>query len=156
MKHTESTLEGLVNLLPQLSRQQGWEEKIDMHTVFTRWHDLLDEETAAHCQPLKIVKNVLWIEVENSAWLQQLQFQTVQLLDVFNQSLRKSHLQGLRFCVAGQERKCAREQEIVLRYVPPPDEDLARFEQQIESIPDADAREALLRFWYLSHACRKE
>ncbi len=156
MKHSKTTLEGLASLLPQLSRQQGWQEQIDMHTVFTRWHSLLDEETAAHCQPLKIVKKVLWIEVENSAWLQQLQFQTVQLLDVFNRSLKKSRLQGLRFCVAGQDRKRAGEPEIVLRYVPPAEEELARFEQQIESIPDADAREALLHFWYLSHACRKE
>ena len=156
MKKNKTTLESLVNLLPQLSRQQGWEEKIDLHTVFTRWHSLLDEETAAHCQPLKIVKKVLWIEVENSAWLQQFQYQAVQLLDVFNQSLKKSQLQGLRFCVAGQEKKKDKEPEIVLRYVQPAEEELALFERQIASIPDADAREALLHFWYLSHACRKE
>ena len=55
---------------------------------------------------------MLWIEVENSAWLQQFQYQTVQLLDVFNQSLKKSQLQGLRFCVAGQEKKKDKEPEI--------------------------------------------
>ena len=29
------------------------------------------------------------------------------------------------------------------------------FERQIESIADDGCREALLRFWYLAHACRK-
>ncbi len=104
MKKKKATLEGLNNLLPHLSRQRGWEEQLDLHTVFVNWDALLDQDTVDHCQPLKIVKKVLWVEVENSAWLQQLQFQTVQLLAILNQSLKKSQLLGLRFCVAEQRQ----------------------------------------------------
>ncbi len=155
-KQSNNSLQGLEKVLPQLSQQRGWEEQLDLHSIFIRWHELIDRETAAHCQPLKIVKKVLWVEVENSAWLQQLQFQTVVLLKILNKSLRISRLKGLRFCVAEKEKHEKAKSESSLCYVQPPARDIAAFEQQVKSIPDKDARDALLRFWYLSQACRKE
>ena len=149
-------MQGLAGLLPQLSQQRGWEEQLDLHSIFIRWYELIDRETAAHCKPLKIIKKVLWVEVENSAWLQQLQFQTVILLEVLNKSLRISQLKGLRFCVAEKERDEKEKSEPTLRYVQPLAKDIAAFEQQVMSIPDKDVRDALVRFWYLSQACRKE
>ncbi len=143
-------------LLPSLSRGQGWEEKLDLHSIFVRWDELLDEETASHCRPQKIVQNVLWIEAENAAWLQQFQFQTVYILDTLNRSLRLSRLKKLRFYVAEKPFPKKEEVEAPLRYVPPPAVDVALFEEQIASIPDAEIRESLLRFWYLSQACKKE
>ncbi len=155
-KRSKDSLQGLDRVLPQLSQQRGWEEQLDLHSIFIRWHELIDRETAAHCQPLKIVKKVLWVEVENSAWLQQLQFQTVVLLKILNKSLRISRLKGLRFCVAEKEKHEKAKSESSLCYVQPPARDIAAFEQQVMSIPDKDARDALVRFWYLSQACRKE
>jgi len=156
MKKNKPTLLGLENLIPQLSQQRGWEEQLDLHSVFVHWHELLDSEITNHCQPLKIVKKVLWIEVENSAWLQQLQFQTVLLLEILNKSLRITKLKGLRFCVVEDERQAEKKPEQVLSYVQPPARDIARFEEQAAGIPDQDVRDALVRFWYLSQACRKE
>lgn len=156
MKKDNKQLQGLVNLLPQLSKHRGWEEQLDMHSLFVRWSELVDRDVSMHCKPLKIIKKVLWVEVENSAWLQQLQFQTVPLLDILNNALHISRLEGLRFCVAEREQVEKVETGPVLRYVPPPAEDLAAFERQVESIPDKEVREALIRFWYLSQACKKE
>jgi hypothetical protein len=156
MKKNTATLMGLENLIPQLSQQHGWEEQLDLHSIFVNWHELLDSDITDHCKPLKIVKKVLWIEVENSAWLQQLQFQTVVLLEILNRSLRVSMLKGLRFFVEEEGRKIKKEPEQVLSYVQPLACDIARFEQQVEGISDKDARDALVRFWYLSHACKKE
>ncbi len=150
------TLDGLANLLPHFSRQRGWEEQLDLHSLFEHWYDLLDSEITDHCQPVKIVKKVLWVEVENSAWLQQFQFQKMLILDMLNKSLRLSTLKDLRFCMAEREHDVAEEDGPLLRYVQPPAKDIAAFEQQVESIADKDVREALLRLWYLSHACRKE
>lgn len=156
MKKENKELQGLTSLLPQLSRHHGWEERLDMHSLFVRWSEVVDRDIARHCRPLKIIKKVLWIEVENSAWLQQLQFQTVPLLEILNNALTKSRLEGLRFSVAEGEQREKVEAGPVLRYVPPPAEDLAAFERQVESIADKEVREALVRFWYLSQACKKE
>lgn len=152
----KKNLQGLLHLLPALSRHQGWEEKLDLHSIFVHWEELLDDDMVSHSQPQKIVKNVLWIEVENSAWLQQFQFQTVLILELLNKSLRLSKLRGLRFYVAEKAYTKADDPEPSLHYVRPPAEDVAAFEEQIASISDEESKESLLRFWYLSQACKKE
>jgi len=156
MKKQSNPLLALNGLLPQLSQQRGWEEQLDLHSIFVNWQGLLESDVTDHCRPLKIVKRVLWVAVENSAWIQQLQFQTVILLDILNSSLRLSKLQGLRFCVDEKERHASNEPESSLSYVKPPAKDVADFEQQAAMISDQEVREALVRFWYLSQACKKE
>ena len=154
-KKDEHTLQGLGQLLPQLSRQKGWQEQLELHSIFQRWKSLLGKEITDHCQPLKITRKELWIEVENSAWLQQFQYQSVMLLETLNKSLHDSRLNGLRFVVA--EKDFAREEEDEpIRYTPPPPAEVAVFEKQVASITDDASREALLRFWYLSKACKQE
>lgn len=154
MKKNKNTLQGLGNLLPQLSQQKGWQEQLDLHSIFRRWERLLESEITEHCQPLKIVRKELWIEVENSAWLQQFQYQSVFILETLNKSLQSSKLKGLRFFVAekGFEKE---KQEEPMRYIPPSADELAAFEKQVACITDEASREALLRFWYLSKACRR-
>ena len=154
MKKAQSTLQGLGNLLPQLSQQKGWQVQLDLHSIFRRWDRLLESEITEHCQPLKIVRKELWIEVENSAWLQQFQYQSVLILETLNKSLRISKLKGLRFFVAEKAFE-KEEEETPLRYVPPPAKEVTEFETQIASITDEASREALLRFWYLSKACKR-
>jgi hypothetical protein len=154
MKKNKNLLQGLGDLLPQLSQQKGWQVQLDLHSIFRRWNILLESEIAEHCQPLKIVRNELWIEVENSAWLQQFQYQSVLILETLNKSLQISKLKGLRFFVAEKEFEKVKEEE-PLRYVPPPAEEVAEFEKQVASISDEASREALLRFWYLSKACQR-
>jgi len=154
VKKAQSTLQGLGNLLPQLSQQKGWQVQLDLHSIFRRWDRLLESEITEHCQPLKIVRKELWIEVENSAWLQQFQYQSVLILETLNKSLRISKLKGLRFFVAEKAFE-KEEEETPLRYVPPPAEEVTEFETQIASIADEASREALLRFWYLSKACKR-
>jgi len=147
-------LEGLANLIPQLSREKGWQVQLDLHSIFRNWDKLLESEITDHCQPLKIVRKELWIEVENSAWLQQFQYQSVFIIEVLNKSLHISKLKGLRFFVAEKPFEKEKE-EVLVRYVPPPAEEVTEFEAQIASITDEASREALLRFWYLSKACKR-
>jgi hypothetical protein len=154
-KEKKTTLLGLKNLLPQVSQHRGWQEQLELHSVFLAWEDLLDKEITAHCKPLKIVKKVLWAEVENSAWLQQFQYQSAFILRCLNQSLDTTKLKGIRFYVAEKEFE-GKKKQTLLRYVPPPATELADFEEQVSSIVDKDSREALLRFWYLSKACKRE
>lgn len=156
MKKAKKNLQGLRALLPQLSQQRGWEEQLALHSVFDDWPQLVDKEVAAHCRPLKIVKRVLWVEVDNNAWLQQLQYQTVHLVEILNNSLSQTKLKGIRFCVAQGGAAKVKPKEVMLRYVQPPAEDIAAFESQVGTISDEESREALMRFWYLSKACKRE
>jgi len=62
----------------------------------------------------------------------------------------------LRFVLAEKENNEKAKKKPTLRFVQPPADEIAAFERQVASIPDKDSREALVRFWYLSKACRKE
>ncbi len=81
-------------------RDKDWETKFDQHRVFLIWSELVDSETCAHARPLKIVNDVLWVEVDNSAWVQQLQFKKLELLDQLNDHLRVSYFTDIKITVS--------------------------------------------------------
>ena len=142
--------------LPGLMRDKGWGEKLDQHRVFVDWEDLVDETTAVHCRPLKVVKDVLWLEVDNSSWMQQFQYQKFFLLETLNNYLKIAHFSDIRFVVEEKKKEAAPKKEQSIRFVAPAPEKVERFKKQISFIEDEPTRESLLRLWYLSQACRKD
>ncbi len=135
-------------------RDKDWETKFDQHRVFLIWSELVDSETGAHARPLKIINDVLWVEVDNSAWVQQLQFKKLELLDQLNDHLRVSYFTDIKFTV-GESVKVQKEKETPApRMVPPSAEEITRFRKQIEFIEDEEIREAMTRLWYVSQAVR--
>jgi len=142
--------------LPEIMRDKGWERKLDQHRVFIDWQSLVDETTAAHSRPLKVVKDVLWLEVENSSWMQQLQYQKFFLLQTLNEYLKISRFSDIRFVVEEKKKEAVVKKEKRIRFVPPSKADVERFKEQISFIEDEQIRESLMRLWYLSQACRKD
>lgn len=137
-------------------RDKDWEKKFDQHRVFHKWRDLVDSETAACARPLKVVQDVLWVEVENSAWLQQLQFKKLALLDILNDYLRVSYFTDIRFTVGTRTAAVEQDQPKRPRMVPPSGEEIEQFEKQVAGIEDEETRESLIRLWYVSQAVRRE
>ncbi len=156
MQKNDRRQQVLADMLPHLIRDRGWEVQLDLHSIFQDWQKIVDPETGEHCRPLKISRGVLWLEVDNSAWLQQLRFQKHYLLDTINASLRKSTLQDIKLSLPEGRTVKEPEREPALRFIPPPAAEVAAFERQIAFIADEQCREALLRFWYLAHACKRE
>ena len=151
-RYSDQTLE---SAFAGIIRDKDWEKKFDQHRVFSKWAELVDEETAACARPLKVVNDVLWVEVDNSAWLQQLQFKKPELLDILNDFLRVSYFSDLRFSVGEKQTSEPRKKEAAVKMVPPSAEEMERFEKQIDFIEDEEIKKAMARLWYVSHAVRK-
>jgi len=145
---------GVAAVLPTLMRERGWEKQLDLHSIFPRWQELVGEEVSDHAHPLKVVRGTLWMEVENSSWLQHLQYQKIELLDLLNQSLRLTRLSDIKMVLPVGKKKSAKEPERSVSFVRPDEKKIAAFEQQVNCIADEKCREALMQFWYLSHACK--
>jgi hypothetical protein len=148
----------LAGMLPELVDEKGWAKQLDLHSIFPRWEELVPEELAARARPLKVEKNVLWIEVENSAWLQQFQYEKIELLEVLNRHLRFNRLTDIRMLLpkgnaAGPARDDGRGSVTFER---PSRQSVADFEKLIESIHDEKCRDSLMRFWYLAQACKRK
>lgn len=146
----------LAKSLPGILRDKGWERKLDQHRVFLDWLKLVDASVSEHARPLKIVGDVLWLEVENSAWMQQLQFQKHLLLDTLNEYLAISRFSDIRFAQAEKKWSEKSRHGGKLAYVPPSSEKIRQFEKQISCITDEEVRESLMSLWYLANACRKK
>jgi hypothetical protein len=102
----------------------------------------------------------LWIEVENSAWLQQFQYEKIDLLDLLNTHLQVGKLSGVRMVLPkGKSKKSDsgdREADNRVTFVKPDEKSIAAFQSQVDSIQDEKCRESLMRFWYLSQACKRK
>ena len=146
----------LSGTLPEILRDKGWERKLDQHRVFMDWERLVDAEVSSRARPLKVVRDVLWLEVENSAWMQQLQFRKIELLEIINEYLQVSNFTDLRFCMQEKRKEETREEKPKVRFVPPPAEQIDKFEKQVGFIEDEKTRDALIRFWYLSQSCQRD
>ncbi|MBB5347023.1 DUF721 domain-containing protein [Desulfoprunum benzoelyticum] len=146
----------VADILPRLVRQNGWEIQLDLHSMFGNWSAIVDPETAEHCRPLKIRRGVLWLEVENSAWLQQLRFQKYQLLEAINTTLTRSRIDDIKYVLPEGKHAVKEQPDAPVRFVPPPAAEVTAFRGRISFIDDEQCREALFKFWYLVRACRRK
>ena len=146
----------VADILPQLTREMGWEKQLDLHSLFVTWDSLVDEEWRAHCQPLKIERGVLWLEVENSAWMQQFQFAKVEMVALLNGALKLSRLKDIKMVLAkdGHLARPAEAPRVTFRHLTA--EQLTDIETQAACIADEPCREALVRFRYLAEVCRRQ
>ena len=147
------------SLLPNLVRRNGWERQLDLHSIFPKWNELAGEDFVAHAKPLKIERDILWLEVENSSWLQQLQYGKYELMEDLNDSLRLGRLRDIKMVLPSRKEKLSfdpDEKGPAVHFHRPSPEKVAAFQDQLRCIGDEGCREALMQFWYLSNACKQE
>jgi hypothetical protein len=113
-----------------------------------------------YAQPLKIERGVLWLEVVNSAWLQQLQYEKVELLDTLNRFFQLSRLNDIKMVLpkgkAARTTTTSKATLPAIKFVKPSEEKIATFQRQVACIADEQCRDALMQLWYLSEACQRE
>ncbi len=143
----------LSTLLTGMSRQQGWQLQLDRHSLFIHWNKLVDKSISTHAQPLKIVGKVLWLEVANSAWMHQLQFEKIMLLENLNKTLRLSQLEDIRFTLVDRQQAAEQKKQQV-HFIQPDATAREAFARQIAVIDGVEIRDSLMSLWYLSHSCR--
>ncbi|MBU0665196.1 MAG: DUF721 domain-containing protein [Proteobacteria bacterium] len=146
--------QNIATLLSGMTNEMGWRKQLDLHSLFLHWDKLVDTSTSTHARPLKIVNNILWLEIANSAWMQQLQFQKIHLLEILNKRLRLSRLEDIRFTLINSH-KTEEPNKQTVRFIQPSPAAQESFEKQIAIIEDEKIRDSLMSLWYLSHSCRK-
>ncbi len=142
--------------LPGLIHDKGWEKQVDLYSLFTKWDEIVDKTTAEHTRPLKIVRGVFWVEVDNSAWIHQLQFEKLQILDKLNSILELSRLKDIKFTLAAKTKDSGQQSRKKVVFSPVDPMELSSFEDQAALIEDEQSRKALIRLWYMFKACRRE
>lgn len=71
-KHEIESLSLIVNRLLSSIRQTASIQNNGSEEILSGWKDLVGQEVAEHAKPLKMAKGVLFVEVDSSSWLHQL------------------------------------------------------------------------------------
>lgn len=143
------------NLLKELFRKKQWEGKLELHSVFETWPQLVGDGIASRSWPHLIRGTVLWVNVSDSVWMQQLHLQKMELLDKINRSLPgDGRITDIRFQLktsAGKPKNAdnLQEERVELRPVDP--EQLNSFQRLVSSIGDDEIKGRLLRLWTKTH-----
>ncbi|HIJ79944.1 MAG: DUF721 domain-containing protein [Desulfobulbaceae bacterium] len=143
------------NLLKELFRKKQWEEKLGLHSVFENWPQLVGEGIASRSRPHLIRGTVLWVNVSDSVWMQQLHLQKMELLDKINRNMPgKGEITDIRFLLnvdAGQQPEPDNHpaKQVELRPIDP--DQLKSFQRLITSITDDEMKGRLLRLWTKNH-----
>ena len=142
-------------LLKDLFRKKQWEDKLGLHSVFDTWPELVGDGIASRSWPHLIRGTVLWVNVSDSVWMQQLHLQKMELLDKINRSLPgKEKISDIRFQLntkAGQQKSAGNHniKKVELRPVDP--DKLNSFQRLVSSISDDEIKGRLLRLWTKTH-----
>ncbi|MCB2203941.1 DUF721 domain-containing protein [bacterium] len=82
--------------LQRVLEQQGMTRKIREQEVLLRWEELVGTAIANHAQAQRLHKGVLWVEVTDAAWRQELQLMRTELIRRINTSLGDDIVTELR------------------------------------------------------------
>ncbi len=145
----------LATVLPGIISHRGWKVKLDMYSFFADWDQIVAEHVAECSRPLRIKKDTLWVEVENSSWMQQIQYEKYQMLEDINARLKFSRIKDIKFTLPEGETKEPKPERARLTFVSPDPREVEHFERQIASIDDDRTRDAIFRLWYLSRSCKR-
>lgn len=139
-------------LLGELFASRNWQQSLDRNRIFEFWTEAVGKDIATHAQPKVVRGSVLWVNVTDSIWMQQLHLMKEHLRQVINDRLVGDEGIGdIRFnLVAGLRPVLTKTKEIntkpSAKSAPDPKK-LAEFEKMISAISDAGARESFRTLW---------
>ncbi|MBP2681853.1 MAG: putative RNA-binding protein containing Zn ribbon [Candidatus Krumholzibacteriota bacterium] len=84
-------------LLPTVLKSIGLGQRLKEQEVLGIWAQVVGEEIAARTQPLRVDKGVLYVRVDQSAWLQELHFMEKEILRKLKEKAPDVDLDRIRF-----------------------------------------------------------
>jgi predicted nucleic acid-binding Zn ribbon protein len=70
---------------------------IESIKLFAVWDKIAGEKLAAHCQPVRIDRGILYVEVDDPLWLTQLRYMKIDIQTRIEEILQKNSVKDVRF-----------------------------------------------------------
>lgn len=87
----------LAQALQKALKKWHLSQDLHRHEVLGHWPEIAGEQVASRSRPLRFHGNMLVVEVDHPAWLQELKFLKEEILQKIAQAFPKSKIKGLRF-----------------------------------------------------------
>jgi predicted nucleic acid-binding Zn ribbon protein len=85
------------DLLPTVLKSIGLDRKLKEQEVLGIWAHVVGEEVAARTRPIKIERGVLYVHVDQSAWMQELHFMEKEIIKKIKEQAPDVDLKQIRF-----------------------------------------------------------
>ncbi len=85
------------DVLPTVLKSIGLDQKLKEQEVLGIWARVVGEEVAARTRPIKIDRGVLYVHVDQSAWMQELHFMEKEIIKKIKEQAPDVDLKRIRF-----------------------------------------------------------
>jgi predicted nucleic acid-binding Zn ribbon protein len=65
--------------------------------IFALWDRIAGEKLAAHCQPVRVTRGILYVEVDDPIWLAQVKYMKADIQAKITEALQKEAIKDVRF-----------------------------------------------------------
>lgn len=155
--HKKREITDIRSLLSTIVKDKNWQQRLKMFDLFEFWNEAVGESVAGQARPYVIRGTVLWVNVTDSVWMQQLQLQKNDLINVINSRLADEKITDIRFRLDRDPTT----KEISVTKSPEPmklkqvDKKMLReFENMISSIESDEVRTSMKNLWIKLHQLR--
>ena len=137
-------LDRLSNTLGSLLKARGLGSRLDEYRVFGQWEKSVGPVIARHARPQIVRGKKLTLIVDSPAWMQQLSLLKPQIIEKVNAKLGRETIKDITLRLGEVESRTEPSEGPPVRTVLGRDE-LAKIEDYVREISDADTREAVRR-----------
>ena len=137
------------SLLGDMIKRRKWQDRFELHEVFNFWNQAVGKEISKHATPAKFRGKVLWVDVSDSIWMQQLQFLKTTLIEKVNKQFDSVEVEDIRFQLKLPDQDSHEEHRLPLRQAGSiaSDDDARKFHRSLEEIDDPELQDAMIRCW---------
>ncbi len=151
--HKKRKINPIGGVLAGLFARRDWQRRIALHQVFLFWDKAVGAEIARRANPSVIRRDILWVDVTDSVWMQQLHLQKMILLEEINSRLGKEKLADIRFQLNTEVEKKSKPVKVDVSLEPNSVDAVqkAEFDRLSDCLDDDEAKKNLRRLWLKYH-----
>jgi len=150
----KSDLQKLSTNLQNVFGGKNWQVLWQTHKLVEHWPEVAGKTIASKSMPAYIRKNILWIYVHDSIWMQHLHAQKTLLLEKVRNFHNSWVIEDIRWLLQQAENKDHTVTSDIRRTTEIDPEEQKDFETIAASVENEQCRNALCRLWQIYHKNR--
>lgn len=137
----------LQGVFEQLYSTNSWANQWELYRIHHDWSKVVGTALAEISEPAFFRRDVLWVYVDNSVWIQQLQFLKPDLLRNIRKQLHRVKLADVRFQLRPPDEQVMKKLSVQVPEREVDQEKYKSMQQLVSGIGDEQCREALFNLW---------
>ena len=85
------------SILGSILNNYGLKKPIERERIIDNWDDIVGNALSKQCKPVKIENDVLFLEVKNNVWKNELLLRHIELLDLIKSKFDSRVVKKIRF-----------------------------------------------------------